>query len=165
MNRRIETLIDCLSQKEILLEKLVLLMNKERNLIAGMDAVGLEEGREEKAHLITLLEQCKTSCKKALDEVADAFDLPSADNLSDVIRAADPCQAETLANLQRRLTDLVHNLNRINRFNASLLQGSLRTVNRSLEFYGCCFGSAGTYSGSGMIVSGVPDVRLVSGEI
>jgi flagellar biosynthesis/type III secretory pathway chaperone len=165
MNKRIDTLIDCLSRKESLLENLVLLMNKERNMIAVLDAAGLEEGKEEKVHLITLLEQCKTSCKKALDDVADAFDLPSADNLSDIIRAADPHQGQALGKLQRRLTDLVHNLSRINRFNASLLQGSLRMVNRSLEFYGSCFGSAGTYSGSGMIVSGVPDGRLVSGEI
>jgi hypothetical protein len=38
-------------------------------------------------------------------------------------------------------------------------------VNRSLEFYNNCFGSADTYSGTGMMKPDVAAGRLVRGEI
>lgn len=165
MSERIDTLITCLAEKEMLLGRLLSVTDSERGLIAGMDAAGLESGREEKLHLIALVDHSTAACRKALEAAAVDLELPSAENLSAVIKAVAPDRGKVLESLQARLIELVAALDRGNRFNASLLQGSLRMINRSLEFYSRGFGAASTYSDSGMIVSGVPDGRLVRGEI
>ena len=166
LNDRIDCLIQSLQEKETLLEKLVLLLDDERGHIVDLDTVGLELKRESKLQLIGQLEQCKTVCKKALDDVARDLKIPAAVSLSAVLDAVPPARREILLKSQRRLFELTDILNRSNRFNRDLIYGSLSTVNRSLEFINKGLGrGVSTYSNAGSVITGVAGSRLVSGEI
>ncbi|MDD2319086.1 MAG: flagellar export chaperone FlgN [Geobacteraceae bacterium] len=166
MNNRIDILIQCLREKEALLEKLVLLLDEERTVIVDLDTAGLESKRESKLQLIGLLEQSKVACKNALEDAACELQVTSLVNLSAVLNAAPPARREILLKVQRRLFELTDILNRSNRFNRDLLYGSLSTVNRSLAFINSRLGRAvSTYSNAGSVVTGAAGGRLVSGEI
>ncbi|MDD2336789.1 MAG: flagellar protein FlgN [Geobacteraceae bacterium] len=166
MSDRIKCLILTLKEKETLLEKLVLLLGEERDYIVDLDTEGLEVKRESKLQLIEQLEQCKATCKKALEDAAHDLKVPSPHNLSSVLSAAPASLREVLLKSQRRLFELTDLLNRSNRFNRDLLYGSLSTVNRSLEFINRGLGrGVRTYSNAGSVVIGEAGSRLVSGEI
>ena len=70
MSDRIDFLIQNLKEKETLLEKLVLLLDEERDYIVDLDTAGLEVKRESKLQLIGQLEKRKAMCKKALEDAA-----------------------------------------------------------------------------------------------
>jgi len=166
MSNRIDSLIENLKEKETLLEKLVLLLDEERDYIVDLDTEGLEVKREGKLQLIAQLEQRKALCKKALEDAAQELKVGSPVNLSAVLNVAPAASRELLLKSQRKLFELTDLLNRSNRFNRDLLYGSLSTVNRSLEFINRSLGrSVNTYSNAGNFVTGTPGGRLVSGEI
>lgn len=166
MSDRIDFLLQGLREKEALLEKLVLLLDDERDSIVALDTEGLEVKREGKLQLIARLELCKEHCKKALEEAARELKISSPINLSTVLQAVPPARREALLMSQRRLFELSDLLDRSNRFNRDLLYGSLSNVNRSLEFINRCLGrGVSTYSQAGSVVTGAPGGRLVHGEI
>jgi len=166
MSDRIDFLIQNLKEKETLLEKLVLLLDEERDYIVDLDTAGLEVKRESKLQLIEQLEERKAMCKKALEDAARELKVTSPVNLSSVLGAAPSSRREVLLKSQRRLFELTDLLNRSNRFNRELLYGALSTVNRSLEFINRGLGrGVSTYSNVGSVVTGVAGSRLVSGEI
>ncbi|MGA7827551.1 MAG: flagellar protein FlgN [Geobacteraceae bacterium] len=166
MSNRIDFLIESLKEKEILLEKLVLLLDEERDYIVDLDTEGLEVKRESKLQLIAQLEERKTLCKHALEGVAQDLKIGTPVSLSAIIKAAPAPRREVLLKSQRRLFELTDLLNRSNRFNRDLLFGSLSTINRSLEFINRSLGrGVSTYSNAGCVVNGVGGGRLVSGEI
>lgn len=166
MNNRIDALVRCLQVKESLLEKLVLLLDEERGHIVDLDMQGLEAKRLSKLEIMGQLEQCKSSCRKALDEAGLAVKVDSPVKLSAVIAVAPSSRREVLLNVQRRLFELTDLLNRSNRFNRDLLYGSLSTVNRSLEFINKRLGrGVSTYSNAGSVVSGASGSKLVNGAI
>lgn len=166
MSDRIDYLIQSLQEKETLLEKLVLLLDEERDYIVDLDTAGMEVKRESKLQLIAQLEQRKEICKRALDDVACELKVSSPVSLSAVLNAAPPARREALLKSQRRLFELTDLLNRSNRFNRDLLYGSLSNVNRSLEFLNKRLGrGVSTYSNAGSVVAGTPGGRLVRGEI
>jgi flagellar biosynthesis/type III secretory pathway chaperone len=166
MTDRTDFLLESLKEKEILLEKLVLLLGEERDYIVDLDTEGLEVKRESKLQLIEQLEKCKETCRKVMEDAAHELRVSSAVNLSSVIAAASSPRRELLLKSQRRLLELTDLLNRSNRFNRDLLYGSLSTVNRSLEFINRGLGrGVSTYSNAGSMVTGVAGSRLVSGEI
>lgn len=165
MSGPVDRLIECLNGKSDLLERLVLLLAEERDLIVDLDASGVEVKNESKLRLIDLLERSKRSCTAALAEAARELLLPEGSTLSAVIAAVDQPRRALLEKVQQVIFELVEALKRINRFNRDLLYGSLGTINRSLEYYRGSFGMVSTYSGEGRILSGVAAGRLVRGEI
>ena len=166
MSDRIDSLIQNLKKKETLLEKLVLLLDEERDYIVDLDTDGLEVKRESKLQLIAQLEKSKEICKKALEEAAGELKVSSPLNLSAVLNAVPAARREVLLKSQRKLFELTDLLDRSNRFNRDLLYGSLSNVNRSLEFINRSLGrGVSTYSNAGSVVTGTPGGRLVRGEI
>jgi flagellar biosynthesis/type III secretory pathway chaperone len=165
MKNSLDHLAACLSEKEEILEKLVLLLDRERSRIVELDTVGIEEERENKLSLVERLEQAKISCKKSLEEASGELGLPRDATLSVLVGAIDPSRRAGLSESRRKLMELIDALNRSNRCNRDLLYGSLRMVNRSLEFFNNTLDSPKTYSGAGRMVSSVSGGRLVRGEI
>jgi flagellar biosynthesis/type III secretory pathway chaperone len=166
MTDRTDSLVQSLKDKEVLLEKLVLLLDEERDCIVDLDTEGLKVKRESKLQLIEQLEERKTLCKKALEDAAQELKAGSPVSLSAILNVAPAPRREILLTLQRRLFELTDLLNRSNRFNRDLLYGSLSTVNRSLEFINRRLGrGVNTYSNAGSVLSGVAGSRLVNGEI
>jgi flagellar biosynthesis/type III secretory pathway chaperone len=165
MSDKIDRLAACLSVKEEILESLVLLLDRERERIVQVDAAGIEEERGNKMDLIERLGQAKVDCKKALQEAVLGAGLPPDATLSTLAATVEPCRGAALSATRKRLVELIDALNRSNRCNRDLLYGSLRMVNRSLEFYNNSLGGAKTYSGAGRMVQGISGGRLVSGEI
>lgn len=165
MKDTIERLTAALSEKETILEKLVLLLDRERSRIVEVDAAGIDAEREDKMHLIECLEQAKADCRKAIEEASLAAGLPRDATLSTLVGAIDSPRQAALSASRKRVIELIEVLNRSNRCNRDLLFGSLRMVNRSLEFYNHTLGSAKTYSDAGRLVTGMSGGRLVSGEI
>ena len=56
-------------------------------------------------------------------------------------------------------------MNRVLAFNRELLQASLRTVNRSLDFFNRVFSDSCTYGDAGRMVQGSQGARLFCKEI
>lgn len=165
MGDGIDTLGACLAVKRELLEELVMLLDREREMIVRLNAAGLEEERANKADIIARLEGAKTDCKKALADAVQEAGLPCDATLSHLAAAVEPRRGASLSAARARIVELIDTLNRSNRRNRDLLYGSLRMVNRSLEFYNKSLGCADTYCGSGRMVSRVSGGRLLSGEI
>ncbi|HOI17028.1 MAG TPA: flagellar protein FlgN [Geobacteraceae bacterium] len=165
MSNGIDLLAARLSVKQELLEKLVLLLDREREMIVQLNAAGIEEERGNKLVLIERLGRAKLDCKKALEDAVREVGLPHDATLSTLAATVPPRPGATLSATRKRLVELIDALNRSNRLNRDLLYGSLRMVNRSLEFYNNSLGGARTYSGAGRMVPGVAGGRLVSGEI
>jgi flagellar biosynthesis/type III secretory pathway chaperone len=165
MKNTLDHLAACLSEKEEILEKLVLLLDRERSRIVELDSVGIEDERENKLCLVERLGQAKSACKKSLEEASQELGLPRDASLSVLVATLDPSRREALSESRKRLVELIDALNRSNRCTSDLLRGSLRMVTRSLEFYNNILGTAKIYSGTGRMVTGLPGGRLVSGEI
>jgi flagellar biosynthesis/type III secretory pathway chaperone len=165
MNNTLDHLAACLSEKEEILEKLVLLLDRERDRIVELDIIGIEDERENKLSLVERLGQAKITCKKALEDASLELGLTREATLSALVGAVEPSRRAVLAESRKRLFELINALNKSNRCNRDLLHGSLRIVTRSLEFYNNSFGVVKTYSGAGRMVTGLPGGRLVSGEI
>jgi flagellar biosynthesis/type III secretory pathway chaperone len=165
MKNTLDRLAACLSEKENILEKLVLLLDRERSRIVELDTVGIEDERENKLCLVERLGQAKIACKKSLEDASRELGLPRDATLSVLVGSIEPFRREALSETRKRLVELIDALNRSNRCNRDLLRGSLRMVTRSLEFYNNTLGTAKTYSGAGRMVTGLPGGRLVSGEI
>ncbi len=106
MTDRTDFLLESLKEKEILLEKLVLLLGEERDYIVDLDTEGLEVKRESKLQLIAQLEQCKETCRKAMENAAHELKVSSAVNLSSLLAAAPASRRDLLLKSQRRLFEL-----------------------------------------------------------
>jgi flagellar biosynthesis/type III secretory pathway chaperone len=165
MSDHIDHLAKCLSEKEVILERLLRLLDQESDRIVRLDTAGMSADRESKLLLIEQLEQAKSACTNAMAVTARELGLPGGATLSALMEAIAPSRRNGLAQSRKRLFELVEVLNRRNRFNRELVYGSLRAVNHSIEFFNGTLGSGKTYSGAGLMVSGVSGGRLVSGEI
>lgn len=165
MSERIDRLLDCLNEKQLLLEGLLMLLDEERRRIVELDAPAVEAGSEAKLRLFGLLEQSKRSCEAALREAARELGCPGASTLSELLGAVRQPRRGRLETTRQRLMELIGAVNRLNGINRDLLYGSLNTINRSLDFFRNSFGVVRTYSGEGRMLSGVTAGRLVCGEI
>jgi len=166
MSQLINHLIDCLREKESLLEKLILLLDDEQNRIVHLDAAGLESCTEEKNRALNALARKKACCREALDSVARDVSLPADGNLSAILeKVGSPDSRAVLENLQRRIIELVDSLNRINNVNRDLLTSSLSLVNRSLDFFAGRMGTVRTYGDTGRVESRVPGGSFVRAEM
>lgn len=165
MSRPDDHLLECLTEKQLLLEGLLSLMERERDLITALDAAGIEAGSDSKLQLIDLLERSKRSCEAALKAAARELGIPGAATLSELIASVDPPRRGRLEQAQKRLFELIGAVNRVNGFNRDLLYGSLSTVNRSLDFFRNRLGTVKTYGGDGRMHTGLGSGRLVCGEI
>lgn len=165
MGEATDHLMECLQQKQLLLEGLLTLLDREHALIVELDATGIEAGSEAKQRLIELLDRSKRSCEVALQEAARELGIPGAATLSELLASVRQPRRAQLEETRKRLVQLVAALHRVNGFNRDLLYGSLGTINRSLDFFRNSLGAVKTYSGEGRMLSGLGSGRLVCGEI
>jgi hypothetical protein len=165
MTGMVDALISCLSRKESLLESLVQLIECDRSRISGLDVTGMDESLESEQVLIGMINDNSDECRRILKQVARKMNLDSAACLSIIIAAAPGPQQKILYGMQARLLNLAETVDRINGSNRDLLYCSLRSINRSLEYYNAVFGSGSTYSVAGHMISNPGGGLLVHGEI
>ncbi len=164
MSVPIERLVECLNEKQLLLEGLLLQLGEERRRIVDLDAAAVEAGSDTKLRLMDQLERSKRSCEAALREAARERGIPGACTLSELLGAVRQPLRGRLEATQQRLIELVEAVHRLNGINRDLLYGSLNTINRSLDFFRNSFGMGRTYSDEGQMLSGVNAGRLGGGE-
>jgi flagellar biosynthesis/type III secretory pathway chaperone len=165
MSNSISELISVLSEKRGTMEELLRLLEEEQRCIVKLDLPNLEAQVEKKKQLLVDLETSNNLCRQLVKQAALELDLPEAASLSPLLPKVALPQRDTLKGLQNRLLELGTALDRLLAFNGELLQGSLRTVNRSLGFFGNLFSRSKTYGEAGCMVKGTTDIRLVCKEI
>lgn len=165
MTASLENLIEILSEKERLMERLARLLEEERRHIVAMDTTAMDQDRLEKSHLISQLEQCNQDCREALLHSASQVGLKDDATLSALIGVVGTPQRTALIRLRGKLQDLNEVLRRGNAFNQELLYEALGMINRSIEFFNSCFGTANTYGYGGQMQAAIAGGRLVSGAI
>lgn len=165
MTNSISELITVLSGKRGTMEELLLLLEEEQRCIVELDMQNLDAQVEKIKRMLVELETSNNLCRQLVKQAAVEFDLPEAASLSPLLPKVESSQRDILKGLQNRLLELGSALDRLLAFNAELLQGSLRTVTRSLEFFGNMFSRSKTYGEAGCMVKGTSDVRLVCKEI
>ncbi|KAF0219389.1 MAG: hypothetical protein FD174_2088 [Geobacteraceae bacterium] len=165
MTNSISELISVLSGKRSTMEELLHLLEEEQRCIVELDLPNLEAQMEKKKRLLVDLETSNNLCRQLVKQAAVELDLPEVASLSPLLPKVASSQRDILKGLQTRLLELGTALDRLLAFNGELLQGSLRTVTRSLEFFGNMFNRSKTYGEAGCMVKGTNDVRLICKEI
>ena len=165
MEDRVSRLIALLSEKEGALQELLQLLEEEQNCLLKHDVDLLQSQAEKKVDLYARLTNSARLSRQLIDQVAVEVGVPGANNLSLLLPKLSESQRETLQGQQRRLLDLGSALEKLSTRNGDLIQGSLLTVSRSLEFFGRMFNRSSTYSEAGRMVGGAPRPRLLRREI
>ena len=165
MGDSVAALITVLSEKEGIMNELIRLLKEEQRSIVDIDLAAMELADEKKRVLLVRLEDSNNRLRETLKDAAEELNLSEAPTLSCLLPKVFSSQRSTLQGLQSRLLELGGNLDRALLFNRELLQGSLRIVNRSLDFFQGLFRRSTTYGQAGGMVTSSADVRLVCKEI
>lgn len=165
MGNTVAELITVLSEKEAIMNELIGLLKQEQRSIVDIDLPGMELADEKKRAMLVKLEDSNNRFRQILKDAAAELDVAEAANLTCLLPRIGSSQRSALQGLQARLLELGANLDRTLLFNRELLQGSLRTVNRSLDFFQGLFRRSTTYGHAGGMVSSSASARLVCKEI
>lgn len=165
MASSVSELISALSEKRRLMEELLHHLKEEQRCIVECDLTNLEIGVAKKKELFVQLETSSNLSRQLVKQMALELNVPEACSLSPLLPKVAAPHREILQGLQRGLLDLGTALDRLLVSNGGLLQGALRTVTRSLEFFGCMFSRSTTYGEAGKMVGGAANARIICKEI
>lgn len=165
MTNSIPELITALSENETTMEELRKLLEEEHRLIVTMDTSNLETQMGKTRELYVRLERSGNHSRQLMRQLAQELGLPEAAGLSPLLPKVALPHRKTLMELQQRLLETGAALDQLMAFNRELLYGALRTVNRSLEFFGHLFSRSTTYGQAGQMLGAVPHARIICKEI
>ena len=165
MSETISQLQQALTAHKEAMAELLKLLEREQRTILEHDLAGLDAHGESKRRLLVSLETAANSCRQLIHRAAAELKTPSAANLSALLPYLPLRQRPVLQNLQRHLTETGNTLNRQLTLNRELLQGNLKAVNSSLQFFNNLLSRQTTYGEQGRMVAGGSGIRLVCKEI
>jgi len=161
----VSELIAALRSKQEVMAEMLSVLDLEQESIVALDLATLDSHSERKRQLLIQLETVTNRCRQLMRAVAAEQGVPGVDSLSQLIVRLLPPDREAVQGLQSRLLEGAAAMNRVLAFNRELLQASLRTVNRSLDFFNRGFSDSCTYGDAGRMVQGGQGVRLFCKEI
>lgn len=158
-------LISALAEKENLTGSLLQLLEEERKSIVAMDMTVLEQVDDQKRQLLVQLENANNRFRQIMRQLAGELNVPEGATLSSLLPKMDSAPRSDVTRLQAKILEQGASLETALAFNGELLQGSLRMINRSLDFFGRMFKRTNTYGQAGSMVTSPADMRLVCKEI
>lgn len=158
-------LIAALAEKDQLIADLLQVLEEERKCIVAMDMTVLEQVDDRKRQLLVQLETTNNRFRQLMRQLGGELNLPEGVTLSAVLPKVDAAPRSDLKRLQAKIVQQGATLEAALAFNRELLQGSLRMINRSLDFFGRMFKRTNTYGQAGSMVTTAADMRLVCKEI
>lgn len=161
----IPELIKALSEKGSMMDELLKLLEEEHRLIVKLDTANLETQMGKTRELFVRLESSANLSRQLMKQLAAELGLPEAAGLSPLLPKVALPHRKTLMELQRKLLETGAALDQLMAFNRELLYGALRTVNRSLEFFGHLFSRSTTYGKAGQMLGAAPHARIICKEI
>lgn len=165
MKQNITELISKLAEKGTLLQEMRGLLQREQTCLASLDLVSLEENQQAIACTMDRMAQLTDACKAMIAAVGSELGLSGNVTLSPIIaRMAQPEQG-ALREVQTRITADSLALGGALALNRTLLEDSLRMVERSVNFFNRLFSPGDTYGLAGSIVSRRGSSRFVCKEI
>ena len=165
MKRNITELISTLAEKGKLLQEMRRLLQQEQACLASLDLAGLEENQQVIASTMARMAQLSDGCKAKIAAVGAELGLPGDATLTPIIaRMAQPEQG-ALREAQTRIAADSKELNGTLALNRTLLEDSLKMVDRSVNFFNRLFNPGDTYGLAGSIVARRGGSRFVCKEI
>ncbi len=124
-----DDLITILEQEFSLCSDMVTLLQKEKDVIAGLDTEALDNHLREKELIAAKI----SVCEEARERMLQSFGLPDK-TLSEVAVAAGPANFDRLSSLASRFKSITHSIAELNTLNSLLIEKSLFYVRSSRNF-------------------------------
>ena len=165
MKQNIAELIATLAEKGRVLQEMRRLLQLEQSCLASLDLVRLEQNQQEIACTMERMAQLSDACRGMIEAIGAEQGLPGNATLTPIIsRLAQPergaleeAQASIAADSRALGGSLV--------LNRTLLEDSLKMVDRSVSFFNRLFNPGDTYGLAGSIVARRGGSRFVCKEI
>ena len=165
MKRDIAELIAALAEKGVLLQEMRRLLQQEQSCLVSLDLARLEENQQEIAGAMERMAQLSDACRGMIAAIGAEQGLPANATLSPIIaRMAQPEQG-ALREAQTRIAADSRALRGDLALNRTLLDDSLKMVDRSVSFFNRLFSPGDTYGLAGSIVARSGGSRFVCKEI
>jgi flagellar biosynthesis/type III secretory pathway chaperone len=167
MDRLIEQLIVVLQQTETLYERMLPLIEEEKDSALGPDTVRLTAINAEKQNLITQLAQLEKQRTRLSQGIAEALRLPLEKvNLTVLATTVAAPYDRQLRQLHDRLGGAVEKVRQANEQCRLLIEYCLRMVQSRLGFFQYWMGRVDVYGASGSLSNGHGGGgRLLSGSV
>lgn len=165
MKKSVVELIAVLREKRAILKELKDLLQVEQECLVDLDLAALEQNQQEISGAMDRMAQLSRSCRAMISALGTEVGLSGNTTLSPIIaRLAQPeqgalreAQADVMAD--SRALDGALSLNR------SLLDDSLKMVDRSATFFNRLFNPGDTYGMAGSLVARPGGSRFVCKEV
>ena len=165
MRNSVSLLIQGLTEKLELLERLRNVLDEERRAVVAIDLPLLEETSREKERLSAEVARHEARFRETVAGVAAENDMPQGAKLPVLLERFQDDERQQASPLVESLLSLAEGVERRTRMNADLLKDSLGVVNNSLSFFERIFARFDTYNDSGKVGKGGARARLVCREI
>jgi len=165
MKQSIAELISTLAEKGTQLQEMRRLLQQEQACLVALDLAKLEENQQEIACTMERMAQLSDSCRTMIAAIGSELGLPGDATLTPIIsRMAQPEQ-RALKEAQARIAADSRALGGALTLNRTLLEDSLKMVDRSVSFFNRLFNPGDTYGLAGSIVARRGGSRFVCKEI
>ena len=165
MKPNIADLISKLAEQGTLLQEMRRLLEQEQSCMVSLDLARLEENQQEIAGTMERMAQLSDACREMIAAIGAEQGLPGGATLSPIIaRLAHP-EKGALQEAQARISADSKALSGALTLNRTLLEDSLRMVDRSVSFFNRLFNPGDTYGLAGSIVARRGGSRFVCKEI
>lgn len=124
-----DDLITILEQEFSLCSDMVTLLQKEKDVITGLDTGALDSHLREKELVAAKI----TVCEESRERMLQSLGLPNK-TLSEVASSAGPLYSEHLSSLASRFKSIAHSIAELNTLNSLLIEKSLFYVRSSRNF-------------------------------
>lgn len=129
MTQLYEDLIDVLEKEFTLCRQLVVLLQREKEIIVGLDPRELEMLLREKEEITTSIRFCDETRERILGKLGFG-----KKTISEIAEIAEPDYRERLTAIASRFTSIIHSISELNRFNSILIEKSLYYIKTSYNF-------------------------------
>jgi len=165
MKQNIAELISRLAEKGNVLQEMRRLLQQEQSCLAALDLAGLERNQQELACSMERMARLSESCGAMIAALGAELGLPGNVTLTPIIdRVAHP-EKGALKEAQGRIAADAKALRGDLALNRTLLEDSLKLVDRTVGFFNRLFNPVDTYGLAGSLVARRGGSRFVCKEI
>ncbi len=157
MKEKVNTLMMLLEREYAIYQKLYEISAKKTDIIVGGKVAALDDIVKVEEQLVLGVGKFEREREAMVEKLAQALQKPGQDfTLSVLIQTLDEIQAEQLAEVQQRMSDILQQLAEKNKLNMQLLQHSMDYVQFSLNLLSGQNETAGVYGKSGVDIDAKP---------
>jgi len=162
----LEELLTSLDKETALYQDLLILLRKEKQMVAGMALDDLNESNKEKETLMLQIRVFEEARLALIEKLAERLEISSDKltllSLCDMVK--EPYSTE-LKTHRSNLLSLFHSIREVNRINDGLISHSLDCITGSLSLLSNLVSSGSTYLDTGRIQNGMRNGALIKGQV